>query len=89
VTDNVVEFPKPGLDVDVRLELDDDEISMITAFLTTQINGLVVSADISMESAVYACLRAAAHAALEDGWTAEDFEAFCKSTEIQEVQADV
>tara|TARA_S200002703_G_C3653380_1_gene200623 strand:- start:48 stop:317 length:270 start_codon:yes stop_codon:yes gene_type:complete len=88
VTDNVVEFPKPGLDVDVRLELDDDEISMITAFLTTQINGLVVSADISMESAVYACLRAAAHAALEDGWTAEDFEAFCKSTEIQEIQVD-
>ncbi len=88
MTDNVVEFPKPGLDVDVRLELDDDEISMITAFLTTQINGLVVSADISMESAVYACLRAAAHAALEDGWTAEDFEAFCKSTEIQEIQVD-
>lgn len=88
MTDNVVEFPKPGLDVDVRLDLDDDEISMITAFLTTQINGLVVSADISMESAVYACLRAAAHAALEDGWTAEDFEAFCKSTEIQEIQVD-
>ena len=88
MTDNVVEFPKPGLDVDVRLELDDDEISMITAFLTTQINGLVVSADISMESAVYACLRAAVHAALEDGWTAEDFEAFCKSTEIQEIQVD-
>lgn len=88
VTDNVVEFPKRDLDVQVRLDLDEDEIAMITAFLTTQINGLVVSADVSMESAVYACLRAAAHSALEDGWSAEDFESFCKSTEIEEIQVD-
>ena len=88
MTDNVVEFPNRELDVEVRLDLNEDEIAMITAFLTTQINGLLVTADISMESAVYACLRAAAHAALEDGWSAEDFEAFCKSTEIQEIQVD-
>ena len=88
MTDNVVEFPNRELDVQVRLDLNEDEIAMITAFLTTQINGLAVTADISMESAVYACLRAAAHAALEDGWSAEDFEAFCKSTEIQEIQVD-
>ena len=88
MTDNVVEFPKRDLDVQVRLDLDEDEIAMITAFLTTQINGLVVSADVSMESAVYACLRAAAHSALEDVWSAEDFESFCKSTEIEEIQVD-
>ena len=88
MTDNVVEFPNRELDVEARLDLNEDEIAMITAFLTTQINGLLVTADISMDSAVYACLRAAAHAALEDGWSAEDFEAFCKSTEIQEIQVD-
>jgi len=88
VTDNVVEFPNREIDVEVRLDLNEDEIAMITALLTTQINGLLVTADISMESAVYACLRAAAHSALEDGWSAEDFEAFCKSTEIQEIQVD-
>lgn len=89
MTDNVVQFPKAEMEVSFTPELDDDEITMITTFLATQINGLVVSADIRMESAVYACLRAAAHAALEDGWSAEDFEAFCKSTEIQEVHVDV
>ena len=88
MTDNVVEFPKAEMEVSFTPELDEDEIAMITAFLTTQINGLLVTADIRMESAVYACLRAAAHAALEDGWSAEDFQAFCKSTEIQEVQVD-
>ena len=66
MTDNVVEFPNRELDVEVRLDLNEDEIAMITAFLTTQINGLIVTADVSMESAVYACLRAAAHSALED-----------------------
>ena len=89
MTDNVVKFPKAEMEVSFTPELDEDEIVMVTTFLMTQINGLVVSADIRMESAVYACLRAAAHAALEDGWSAEDFEAFCKSTEIQEVQVDV
>lgn len=89
MTDNVVEFPKAEMEVSFTPELDEDEIVMVTTFLMTQINGLVVSAGIRMESAVYACLRAAAHAALEDGWSAEDFEAFCKSTEIQEVQVDV
>ena len=88
MTDNVVQFPKAEMEVSFTPELDDDEITMITTFLATQINGLVVSADIKMESAVYACLRAAAHAAMEDGWSAKDFEAFCKSTEIQEIQVD-
>lgn len=88
MTDNVVEFPGGEMDVKFVPELDEDEIMMITTFLTTQINGLAVTADISLESAVYACLRAAAHAAIEDGWSASDFEAFCKSTEIREVQVD-
>ena len=85
MTDNVVEFKRRELDIEVELDLDHEEITMITAMLATQINGLLVSADIKMESAVYACLRAAAHAAMEDGWSAKDFEAFCKSTEITEV----
>lgn len=88
MTDNVIDFKKRELDIEVELDLDHEEITMITAMLATQINGLLVSADIKMESAVYACLRAAAHAAMEDGWSAKDFEAFCQSTEIQEVPVD-
>lgn len=88
LTDNVLEFPKSDLEVSFEPEIDQDEVSMVTAFIVTQINGLAVSADIRMESAVYACLRAAAHAALEDGWSADDFEAFCKSTQIEEIELD-
>lgn len=85
MSDNIIEFPKKmEFEVEFTPAMQEDEIDDIALFIQCLLNGLYVTGDIDWEAAMSACFIAAAHCAVQAGYSPEEFTHIAKSVEAHD-----
>ena len=83
MTDNIIDFPKGRLEIDVELESDSELVDAATAALLMQANGLFVSTALDYEMLFEAAVMTAIECGLKCGMTPEEISEVMASIKVQ------
>ena len=86
MSDNIIDFPKPELEVEFIPEEFESEVEDVAVFIECLLNGLYVTGDFNWEAGVHACFIGAMHCAVNAGYTAEDFNRVAGSVKAHDVE---
>jgi hypothetical protein len=92
MTDNIVKFPKQGIDVDVELDETEDEynemVDAIVVMMEMHTAGLIVTSEAKWHHVMDAAMTMAVNSGLRAGMTTEEIEQTFDSVSVREVQYD-
>ena len=91
VSDNVIKFPKPELDIELVLEeviKDEELVHAVQTALLIYCNGLTASTDADWHHVFDACINMTVMAGLNMGMELEDVEILFNEMEIERVEYD-
>lgn len=72
MTDNIIQFPCGGMEIEVELDNDEGLVDAAFASLLMQVNGLYVSTDLDYEMLFEASISTAIECGLKSGMTPEE-----------------
>jgi len=82
MSDNVIDFPEIK-ELNVVVDFENDKVDEAFYSICVAMRGLALAGDVSWSHCVDACVMAAAFAAREDDWPAEQLEALFRSIRVQ------
>jgi len=94
MTDNILKFPKRGLEIDVDVELEETQeeyeemVEAIVVMMEMHTAGLIVTSDAKWQHVMDAAMSVAVNAGLRAGLSTEEIEGTFESVRVQEVKYD-